>query len=94
MADFLEFMNGFVNTTKEQITELVDAELKNTEKKAQLDEKITEFAKSTLDKTKLNIFVKLAIKKLVIPHIADITQVIYDLLKAKITGVTVVEETD
>lgn len=88
MADFLEFFNGFVETAKEQITELVNEEIENKEKKNKLDVVITEFAETTLAKAKLNIFVKLAIKKLVIPHIACITQTIYDLLKAKITGVT------
>lgn len=88
MADFLEFLNGFVNTAKEQITELANAELDNTEKKAKLDAVITAFAENTLAKAKLNIFVKLAITKIVIPHISDITQVVYDLLKVKITGVT------
>ena len=87
MADFLEFFNGFVNTAKTQITELVNEEIENKEKKAKLDTVIGAFVETTLAKAKLNIFVRLCIKKLVIPHISEITQVIYDLLKAKIAGV-------
>ena len=88
MADFIEFFNGFVNTAKEQIKELANEEIENTEKKAKLDTAIGVFIETTLAKAKLNIFVKLCIKKLVIPHVAEITQVVYDLLKAKINGVT------
>lgn len=86
MADFLELLNGVVNTAKEKITELAKEEIENEEKKAKLDEVITAFVENMLTKVKLNFFVKLCIKKLVLPHIAEITQVIYDLLKAKITG--------
>ena len=37
-----------------------------------------------LDKAKINGLVRLLIKKLVIPCIDDITQIVYDLLKAKL----------
>lgn len=91
MADFLELLNGVVDTAKEKITELAKEEIENKEKKVKLDEVITAFVENMLTKVKLNFFVKLCIKKLVLPHISEITQVIYDLLKAKITGET--EET-
>lgn len=86
MADFLELLNGVVDTARAKITELAKEEIENKEKKEKLDEVITAFVENMLTKVKLNFFVKLCIKKLVLPHIAEITQVIYDLLKAKITG--------
>lgn len=87
---FLNFLNGFITTAKEQITELAKTELANKDKKKKLDETIKEFVENALlDKIGLNFFVKLAIKKLVIPHIAQITQVIFDLLQARIDKVTI-----
>lgn len=86
---FLNFMNGFITLAQDKITELAKTELENKAKKAKLDEAITTFIETTLlDKSALNFFVKLAIKKLVIPHIAELTQIVFDLLKARIEKVT------
>lgn len=86
---FKNFVHEFVGNAQEKIAELAKTEIANEEKKAKLDEAMIAFVTMVLDKAKINGLVRLLIKKLVIPHIAQITQVVYDLLKAKIEKVTV-----
>ena len=50
------------------------------------------YVQKVLTTQKLNIFVKLLIKKLIVPCLDDVTQLIYDLLKTKIKGVTPEDE--
>ena len=81
---FKNFVREFVGNAQEKITELAKTEIANEEKKAKLDEAMIAFVTLVLDKAKINGLVRLLIKKLVIPCIDDITQIVYDLLKAKI----------
>lgn len=85
---FLNFINGFTAVTQNEITELANKNISNEDKKKQLDVKMFEYVQKILATQKLNIFVKLLIKKLIVPCINDVTQLIYELLKAKIKGVT------
>lgn len=86
---FKNFVHEFVENAQAKIKELVKTELANEEKKAKLDEAMIAFVTMVLDKVKINGLVRLLIKKLVMPCIDDLTQVIYDLLKAKIDKVTI-----
>lgn len=85
---FLNFINGFTAVTQNEITELANKNINNKDKKKELDIKMFEYVQKILATQKLNIFVKLLIKKLIVPCINDVTQLIYELLKAKIKGVT------
>jgi hypothetical protein len=85
---FLEFVQNAVDEAKGDIAELAKTKLTDKNKKSKLDEKITEFITTGMDKVGLNWIAKLAVKKLILPHISDFTQIIYDLLKEKIDGVT------
>lgn len=70
------------------ITDLANKELKDEVKKAQLDKAITEFLISVIAGAKIGWLTKWMIEKLVLPHISELTQFAYDLLKEKIKGVT------
>ena len=82
---FLKQLKEYLIVT---ITDLANKELQNEEKKAQLDRVITEFLISVIAGAKIGWFTKWMIEKLVLPHISELTQFAYDLLKEKIKGVT------
>lgn len=82
------FILNFVNTTKQNIIELAKTELNNNNKKLILDQRIIEFLENTIAGVKLNFILKLALKKLLLPNVSVITQIIFDLLKARIEGIT------
>lgn len=82
------FILNFVNTTKQNIIELAKTELNNNNKKMVLDQRIIEFLENTIAGVKLNFILKLALKKLLLPNVSIITQIIFDLLKARIEGIT------
>jgi hypothetical protein len=83
-----EFITNLTMITKLKIAELAKSELNNLDKKAVLDEKVTLWATKTLENIPVNFLVKFLIKKYFIANVSVITQNIYDLLKAKIQGVT------
>lgn len=85
---FKEFLAKFVETTKKEIKALASSSFENSEKKEKLDLKITEAVELMLSKTNLNIFVIFVLKKFILPNVSELTQLIYDLLKSKIKGVT------
>lgn len=82
------FILNFVNTTKTNIIDLAKTELNNNNKKMVLDQRIIDFLDNTIAGVKLNFILKLALKKLLLPNVSVITQIIFDLLKAKIEGIT------
>ena len=86
--EFKNFILNFVNTTKQNIIELAKTELNNNNKKMVLDQRIIDFLDNTIAGVKLNFILKLALKKLLLPNVSIITQIIFDLLKAKIEGIT------
>lgn len=83
-----DLINGFVTTTKANIIELAQTELSDSNKKMVLDHKITTYLENALNNLTINFILKIALKKLLLPNVSLITQTIYDLLKAKIEGVT------
>ena len=82
------FILNFVNTTKQNIIDLAKTELNNNNKKMVLDQRIIDFLDNTIAGVKVNFILKLALKKLLLPNVSIITQIIFDLLKAKIDGIT------
>ena len=88
MADVTKFITEFIDNAKCKITELAKTELENTEKKHQLDMFIASKVTELVGKLKLGWFTKLVISRCVVPNISIFTQHIYDLLKAKVEGVT------
>lgn len=63
-------------------------ELNGKQKKARVDEVITEYIETTIDKIGLNFVAKFIIKKLLIENVPTITQCIFDLIKSKVEGIT------
>ena len=86
--EFKNFILNFVNTTKQNIIELAKTELNNNNKKMVLDQRIIDFLDNTIAGVKLNFILKLALKKLLLPNVSVITQIVFDLLKARIDGIT------
>ena len=86
--EFKNFILNFVNTTKQNIIELAKTELNNNNKKMVLDQRIIDFLDNTIAGVKLNFILKLALKKLLLPKVSIITQIVFDLLKARIEGIT------
>ena len=82
------FIENFAETTKTSIVELAQTELSNQNKKLVLDHKIGDFLEKTLNNLAINFILKIALKKLLLPNVSLITQIIYDLLKEKIKGIT------
>lgn len=78
----------FVNYVKINIVDLANKELSDVAKKDKLDKAVTTYFVSLLASTKINWFAKFVINKVVVPNIPTITQAIYELLKAKIKGIT------
>lgn len=84
-----EFIKNVVAQTKTCIEKYEQIkELNGKQKKARVDEVITEYIEATIDKIGLNFIVKFIIKKLLIENIPTITQCIFDLIKAKVKGIT------
>lgn len=86
--EFKNFILNFVNTTKQNIIELAKTELNNNNKKMVLDQRIIDFLDNTIAGIKINFILKLALKKLLLPNVSVITQIVFDLLKARIEGIT------
>lgn len=80
----MDFVKEFIEKTKQQIIELARTTLANEEKKAELDAYITNFVETALETMKLGWFGRIVIKKWCLPHLPELTQCIYDLLKAKL----------
>lgn len=90
---FKSFVENIISTAKEKITELAKSELGNTEKKALLDSTIINYIQTNASLfTPSGVISKFCynwvINKCIIPYVDDFTQIIYNLLKSKIAGVT------
>lgn len=83
-----EFIENVAMVSKTHITELAKTELTNENKKLMLDEKIVNYVELAISQLSLNIFLKTLLKRLLLPNVSVITQIIFDLLKEKIEGVT------
>ncbi len=82
------FFQGFASSTKSKIEALALTNLNNSEKKETLDNFVEDWATKALDKLPINVFIKMLIRKVVIENISTITQIIYDLIKSRVNGVT------
>lgn len=77
-----------VNSSKAKIIDLADTELKNDVKKQKLDNYIIKIINQAMDRLRFTPIAKWAVRQFVIPYVDVITQYIYDLLKARVIGVT------
>ena len=84
-----EFIKGFGLTAKDYIEKYEQyKELTGEQKKARVDDILTTYCETAIDNLGLNFILKFAFKKLIVPNIPNITQVIFDLIKTKIKGIT------
>lgn len=83
-----EFITNFVEQAKNKIIELAQTELTNENKKLMLDHYIIDYVEKAINGLTINFVFKIALRKLVLPNVSLITQLIFDLLKAKIEGIT------
>lgn len=83
------FIKDFVQNTKSYIEKYEQyKDLTGEEKKARVDSLIYEYVEAVIDNIGLNFIFKFVIKKLLLENIPTITQLIFDLLKAKVDGIT------
>ena len=82
------FIESFVTTVKTNIIELAKTELSNENKKLALDYKIYGFIDDALERLSINFILKFALKKILLPNVSLFTQLIFNLLKSNIEGIT------
>ncbi len=86
---FSEFINDFAQTVKTYIAKYEEySELTNEQKKQRVDEIITNYLEMALDNLGLNFVFKYVVKKLILANVPVLTQVIFDLIKTKVKGIT------
>lgn len=86
---FKEFIQTITKETKFYIEKYEQIkELNGKQKKARVDEVITDYVENTIDCLGLNFVTKFIVKKLLIENIPTITQCIFDLIASKIEGIT------
>ena len=85
---FKVVIERFVDNVKFNIINLAKTELNNVEKKEKLDEAILTYFDTLLNGVKLSLITKWVIKNYVIKNIPVLTQIVYDLIKSRINGVT------
>ena len=83
-----EFIKNFFEKVKNDVVELAETELTNENKKLMLDHNIVNWLEKAISGLTINLFLKMALKKLLLPNVSLITQLLFDFLKAKIQGVT------
>ena len=83
------FIKDFVQNTKGYIEKYEQyKELSGEEKKARVDSLIYEYVEGVIDNIGLNFVFKFVIKKLLLENIPILTQLIFDLIKVKVEGIT------
>lgn len=84
-----EFIKNIVAESKHYIEKYEQyKDLTGEEKKTRVDDILKTYIENTIDTIGLNFIVKLIIKKLLIENIPVITQCVFDLIKAKVEGIT------
>ena len=87
--DIKTFIQNLATNAKNYIEKLQKfEELSGEEKKERLDEIIEEYIEVAIDSIKMNVIFKYVLKKVLLANVPVITQVIFDLIKAKIEGIT------
>lgn len=87
--NFKDFIQTIAKETKfyiEKYEQIKD--LSGKQKKARVDEVITDYIENTIDNIGLNFIVKFIIKKLLIENIPVITQCVFDLIASRVQGIT------
>lgn len=86
---FKTFIEDFANVAKKYIEKYEECkDLTGEEKKARLDDIVKNYVLVAIDNIPLNFIVKIVIKRVIVENIPFITQAIYNLLKARIKGIT------
>lgn len=83
-----DFISKFAVKAKEKIAECEKLDLNGRTKKDMLDEVMVKWTNKTIDALKINAVYKMALKFLIVKNIPAVTQAVFDLLKAKINGIT------
>ena len=84
-----EFIQNIVKQSKFYIEKYEEyKDLNGAQKKARVDEVIKDYIEITIDGLNVNFVLRLIVKKLLIENIPVITQCIFDLIKAKVEGIT------
>lgn len=86
--DLKDFIKNIVMEAETKIITLATSELENTDKKQKLDETILDYVQKYIDAVQVNFIVKMVLKRVIVPLVPTVTQLIYDLLKTKIQGIT------
>ena len=84
-----DFIQGFTQTAKDYIEKYEKyKELTGEQKKQRVDGLLKSYCETAIDNIGLNFVFKFVFKNLIIENIPNLTQVIFDLLEAKISGIT------
>lgn len=84
---FTKFIYAMVTAAKRKIILLTTEELSNEEKKKKLDEHIISLIENTMSALGFNLVMKWFVRKFIVPNVDDLTQIVFNLLKAKVSGV-------
>lgn len=83
------FIKDFVQNTKGYIEKYEQyKELSGEDKKKRVDTLIYDYVQAVIDNVGLNFMFRFVLKKILLDNIPTFTQIIFDLLKAKIEGIT------
>lgn len=86
---FKEFIEGFCQTAETYIKKYEEIKgLSGEEKKARLDDVITVYVNTGIEKLPVNFVFKFVLKKVLVQNIPTITQMIFNLIKLKVEGIT------
>ena len=86
---FKDFIQEFTQNAKDYIEKYEQyKDLTGEQKKARVDDMVLTYCNNILDKLPLNFVFKWVFKQILIPNIPHITQAIFDLLSAKVQGIT------
>ena len=87
--DIKTFIQDFANNTKKYIEKFEEyKELTGEQKKQRLDEIIEDYVEVALDSVNMNVVLKFVFKKVLLANVPVITQIIFDLIAARIKGIT------
>lgn len=83
------FIKDFVQNTKGYIEKYEQyKELSGEDKKKRVDVLITDYVQAVIDNVGMNFVFKFVLKKLLLENIPTLTQLIFDLIKTKVDGIT------
>ena len=63
-------------------------ELSGEDKKQRVDDLVTEYCNNVISTLEINVITRFIIKKVLIANIPTITQIIFNLIKTRIEGIT------